>query len=523
VVNLELIILFTDKKELSMTQKSIENIAKHGLLADMAYLDWNEHVDENEIQKKRNLDYDQAKEFLANYKVIGHRENTQSGLDATLFENKHTQEVHLAIRGTEPTSPKDYVADLKLALLSGTASAQYKELKTFLGEMKDNNLLDKPITVTGHSLGGHLAMKLALDDKHNLAKIEHTYTYNAPGIGSSLGGGIMSNIKEFVGLDNKAIPNDNISNIFATAGPEVATGLGQLHGMSIPIHIDDIGGVSAHLIDKLNNSLPFYEAFDQLHKLETVEDYRMVHNILDAASQKEKNATESIMKNIAGVLGIESNLAKNDQSVEFLQRVKNKVSGAEDFKITPLINEDGPLSLSDFLKPAFDGNSAKGMAYRYALEKQIPFVLEADKTFYDSHNKNGELNLFDPCTKTGTMTKEYLTDKTTSLEAMLWLNQKDIDPIDSHYKNYIDPLLTTETKTMSIKSNINHLEVPNSPDKCTQGVLENVSLDDDTSRPGERKGSEGFTMSEERIELKTKPLELEQTHELSSDDIELVK
>jgi len=213
-----------------MRRQIIKDIYQHNLLADAAYLDWSKSLDIDAmkllLKLGRNFNERQSSDFADKYIVIKHQENKISGFSATLFEDELSHKQILAIRGTEPKTAADLLTDLDLALISGLATFQYEDLKQFVGELKTSGVLNSSITLTGHSLGGHLAMKFALDDSlviQDLVTINHTYTYNAPGMGTPLGGGLLTNLLEFLGASSTQ-PNDKITNYYGTGGIELATG-----------------------------------------------------------------------------------------------------------------------------------------------------------------------------------------------------------------------------------------------------------------------------------------------------------
>ena len=150
-----------------MNQQSVDTMYQHALLADAAYLDWGMSINIKVMKQERAFSTTQAEEFLKRYTVLAHQENTASGFAATMFLDTNgttttaDDKTILAIRGTEAATAADLLTDLDLALITGTATLQYHDLKTFL----QNNAaqITGPLTVTGHSLGGHLAMKLGLN------------------------------------------------------------------------------------------------------------------------------------------------------------------------------------------------------------------------------------------------------------------------------------------------------------------------------------------------------------------------
>ncbi|MDV6016467.1 hypothetical protein OT394_08915 [Campylobacter jejuni] len=141
----------------------------------------------------------QAKQFFSRYDLLKHCSNTGSGFSATLFgekrkqidsktkEKSYTSEYGyinyiLAIRGTEMSSFKDlFVADASLAIGS-IPKAQYDDMLNFYETcIKDYPQIKEKdsLTITGHSLGGCLALSIC--DDRNRNNIKALYTYNAPG------------------------------------------------------------------------------------------------------------------------------------------------------------------------------------------------------------------------------------------------------------------------------------------------------------------------------------------------------
>ena len=81
----------------------------------------------------------QADNFIAEYSLLHHQENTLSGFSATLFEDSSGKKV-LAIRGTEFSNINDLYADSNIATLGYAASQvddlyrYWKQLTTPAGE-----------------------------------------------------------------------------------------------------------------------------------------------------------------------------------------------------------------------------------------------------------------------------------------------------------------------------------------------------------------------------------------------------
>lgn len=498
-----------------MSTRSIENLSRHSILADAAYMDWNKPVSAQDMHEARNMDMGQAQEFLDRYDIIGStKSDLKSGFYASLVQDKNTNELHVITRGTEPPSMKhgikpfikDGIQDLKLALGSGVADEQYEDLKKFISEMKSEGLINGPITLSGHSLGGHLNTKFALDnEKQELVEVAHTYNYNAPGLG-----GVKHQLKEFLGLEEANIPNHKMTNINTIVGPEATAGLGLTHGTNISIHTDSIGGMDSHSQEHIVNSMPLYETFSQLG----IKDIQQINNIIEAASNKGDDPINTVKQQIAGVFGIDPNLTKPDKSVEFKYAIEERASELGDVKITPLVSDAGlsPADTPSHIEAAFNDSGEKGQSYRYALENKLSFVIEGTG-LYDKHNTNGELDLYDPCTKNGKIHPENLTEKIDAFEKQLWLNQRNIDA-DIGKNTSVNRLTTMQSWEASPEitgSNNNNLEcksTPNDNDLETMNSKKPMTL-------------ENFTLGSERIEIKTEAMEINKAAELDEDDMRL--
>jgi len=78
-----------------------------------------------------------------------------------------------------------------------------------------------------------------------------------------------------------------------------------------------------------------------------------------------------------------------------------------------------------------ESNDQVGLATRFALLTLNPFILEGEKIDYGAFNTNGELDLFNPDSGTGTLTSSYLVDRMTMLVRKNWFNIEDKNPLDS--------------------------------------------------------------------------------------------
>ena len=110
---------------------------------------------------------DQVKEYQAPsghiYKVLHNASNPATGYQGTIYQDKTTNEIIVAHRGTEPKSTKDLQADGQMLRGDNMQITDAMALTKKAQELANDWKLDHPkqpkpeISVTGHSLGGALA------------------------------------------------------------------------------------------------------------------------------------------------------------------------------------------------------------------------------------------------------------------------------------------------------------------------------------------------------------------------------
>ncbi|WP_225757763.1 hypothetical protein [Cardiobacterium sp. Marseille-Q4385] len=110
-----------------------------------------------------------ADEFVKRWKVVRHIGNTGTGFSGTLFEAiadnpaagiKEGQQV-LSFRSTEfvDDAVRDSRATNELEIADkGFAFGQISDMKEWIDELRKDGVMKNDITVTGYSLGGHLAI-----------------------------------------------------------------------------------------------------------------------------------------------------------------------------------------------------------------------------------------------------------------------------------------------------------------------------------------------------------------------------
>ncbi|MGA1941319.1 lipase family protein [Arcobacter sp. YIC-310] len=184
-------------------------------LSELVYLQFNKPFfdkDDKKLIKKVSLliDNNKLSSFKKLYEIFGydHEEEIKklkeelSFLNLELvktFDNNGTQAIIikndsfyvLAFRGTEVTSIKDIKADLKANIRVCESGGKmhtgfydafnevYIDIQNYLNSLEKE---DKPLFITGHSLGGALA--IVATKKLKYSKIAACYTYGSPRVGN---------------------------------------------------------------------------------------------------------------------------------------------------------------------------------------------------------------------------------------------------------------------------------------------------------------------------------------------------
>jgi hypothetical protein len=143
----------------------------------------------------------QAEEFSKDWEVVEHKANTSAGFSGTLLRALRTDEARgivagelvMSFRSTEfaDDAVRDNQATNALEITEkGWAFGQIADMETWYASLKQSGKLDPgaAISVTGYSLGGHLAAAFNLLHKDDLTSfgaplIKETYTFNGAGVG----------------------------------------------------------------------------------------------------------------------------------------------------------------------------------------------------------------------------------------------------------------------------------------------------------------------------------------------------
>ena len=165
----------------------------------------------------------QAEEFAQKWEIVSHVANTGTGFSGTLFRARKTDEegkadpetgikegdLVISFRSTEfiDDSARDNQATNTMEISEkGWAFGQIADMEKWVKSLKDAKIIGegKEVSVTGYSLGGHLATAFNIlhNYKESDIKIKQTFTFNGAG----------------VGLDNnkKEMSREKLENIITT-------------------------------------------------------------------------------------------------------------------------------------------------------------------------------------------------------------------------------------------------------------------------------------------------------------------
>ncbi|MHB8165765.1 MAG: putative Ig domain-containing protein [Sulfuricella sp.] len=275
--------------------------------------------------------------------------------------------------------------------------------------LKDGTLTPG-FSVSGHSLGGYLAAGLVADFS---ASISHAWLYNAPGNNS-----LVSQVMQALGI--VATPDTTkITSLRADAGISPIAGLGNNFSPPIPIHIEnqfDPGlilsapGAMNHSQQVLTDSLALYNLFA---KVDPAISVGTITAILQASSNSVANTLESALAAVGKLYG--KTYPTGQTTRDILYSNLNDLQGAMGTggTIVPLTGAASGIA----------AQAKTDIATRYALKELNPFALTG--VDYSQFNQNGELNLYDPATGSGTLTELYLEDRAAMLSWKMLFDTQD--------------------------------------------------------------------------------------------------
>ncbi|MCG7980127.1 MAG: hypothetical protein G8D81_01110 [gamma proteobacterium symbiont of Clathrolucina costata] len=305
---------------------------QYSILSEASYADFDTigAITQTDVENAliaREFSNTQAADFITHWQVVHHLPNTSTGFSATIFESLDNPGHYVfAMRGTEPTAQWGTditltdIADIgadgialnqgidlfnyyqRLITPSGSDAPQYaiyegilpppQGITEFIQLDEGSGQLSAPryrylvnadpaaghgvipasastIDVTGHSLGGHLALILSRLDPYRTGQV---YTYNAPGFDTGLIGSddtewffrAMAQVEmNETGMTTVgAFPIGRIDNLVATH--DRISDIGNLPGNITPFANEGDGWLSAHSMSNVTDVLVVSNLFAAL-------------------------------------------------------------------------------------------------------------------------------------------------------------------------------------------------------------------------------------------------------------------
>lgn len=344
----------------------------------------------------------------------------------------------LSLLETPPTDAV-YLNDVPDPLVLGTAFRRYLvPVDSVPGEgTADEGLMqalaDDPVMdVTGHSLGGHLAMAFA-----SLFDVGSVVTFNAPGFRSDL---LSNNAAFFATLGGNIPDGTNTTNVVAIEDGGNVNGLGSLisglwsrpgAGVDVPIEnqlfSDEPSPLSAlnHSQMLLVDSLVVFNLLSMLDVSFSLIDYRA---IFDSASNQEYKTLERIVDGMQTVFGIDSTALPagngSSQRNEIYQAIYDLMDS--DTYTTLLNNASVQSSLGiNAQQAATDFGVFLAVHYFSPLYISGAALAEPNQELYNQWSS-------------GEFSQQYLADRTAMLGALLNANTNDTPYDDASSTYYFD-------------------------------------------------------------------------------------
>jgi pimeloyl-ACP methyl ester carboxylesterase len=441
----------------------------------------------------------QADDFADRYSVVHQQENDLAGFSATLFWDNQQNRYAFAIRGTEDTP--DFIDADPDIFAHGIAYRQIVSLYNYIQRLitpvgqevsqyslrewlvpPDDRLyvevypgrylslewggvvtglspanqptpfVSAPVDVTGHSLGGHLAIAFARLFPELCGQV---HTYNSPGF--EVGEPQVEQFFDLLAGRPTTFPSaEDVTNIFANESLEAdepgwnaVAGLHTLPGgePDVQIYIEsqtpptsepEPPSARNHSQMILTDSLALH---DLVAELAPDADAVVLASALNAVSRQTHDSLETALASLRRLfMGQEDPYAKDPQTGNSEEARDAYYVAIQELRDNVLFGQTAAsanavlLSLADYTDSAQLVASARNsLAFRYALKYLEPFVLLNIHSVYAQHNGNNQLDLYDPVTGQG-MTDQYLANRAGFLAEVLRVRTED-----GEFPNYSQP------------------------------------------------------------------------------------
>ena len=280
------------------------------------------------------------------------------------------------------------------------------------------------VDASGHSLGGHLAMAFS-----RLFPTSTSDVVAVNGAGFDLSNGNVNTL--FRQLNGAAgFDANKITNVVGTAAMNLVSQdwlfLQQPAGRNEIYTEDGLGNTFGHGSSQMTDSLALYNLFatlDPTLNSNPTNGIQTITDILKASSNIAANSLESAVSALGKLFLV--NGAAGFNGNEFGTNRDLLYTALKD--ITAALPAGG-LTLCDlsvFNAAQIASVAQSNIAYRYALLNLTPFALVGNDAVYAPHNTAGELDLYNSATHTGTITDQYLKDRSAFLVDKTIANTQD--------------------------------------------------------------------------------------------------
>lgn len=313
-----------------------------------------------------------------NFGVVHHQANTESGYSATLFRRRSvamddpTGGFSLAIRGTELGSLDDLRADFLQIMLTGSAWNQRAAMQIHWNGLTSGTIAidavfqqalgGAQINVTGHSLGGHLALWFANDMPESLG---HSFTFNAPGL---------------VYEDRTGIPAERISNFVGDAYPDIVSGLYGTYGSVDRIFIESGLGAGVMAGHSMNNLLSGVASSYLLSLIDPAMNASVAEAVLQSVTNVGQDSFESFARALRLFYGLAEPTVESDGDATIYGLIERFESGPQSGGALIAL---GSLSPADLARRAAATTGDEGAALRFALANGLSFAIVGAGTAID--------------------------------------------------------------------------------------------------------------------------------------------
>lgn len=313
-----------------------------------------------------------------------------------------------------------------------------------------SGLLDIPVTVnnvagvTGHSLGGHVAVAMT-----RLVSGLEAVTINGAGFATGrvpgIGGDAELNIRNLFSMlgGNSSFDASQILNLHGDKMPDLITqntslGLVQQGGheelfIEPPSLIDDLAGHAAGpMVDSLSVFILLARVDSSVANSDTSVTLAKFNSIFESASNVASDSLESVINTIGELFQVDGKAVIDDRESLYARLSEiNKEIFVDPYLISPQLKpqyQNLQIVDVDSLSYAAELDTADGYAYRYALTTLNTFAITGDASLYTQHNQNGELNAEN-------FSAQKLNDRAAFLNLII---QRNIDDQHGSYSLTLD-------------------------------------------------------------------------------------